>query len=139
MNHVVISPGPGEMGYGCKCGKRFPTKKTADIHAADQNLIEENEAKAQTERHSQPVQPNVHESQPESANSPQSAETENEAPAKPDIGGVTAAESTAGLAAFGKKVATEPETPTEPQSLAPVPAEAPQALSPSNMPLTSTP
>jgi hypothetical protein len=46
MNHVVISPGPGEIGYGCKCGKRFPTQKTADLHAKDQNLIEENEAKA---------------------------------------------------------------------------------------------
>jgi hypothetical protein len=46
MNHVVISPGPGEIGYGCKCGKRFATQKTADLHAKDQNLIEENEAKA---------------------------------------------------------------------------------------------
>ena len=27
MNHVVINPGPGEMGYGCKCGQRFPTQK----------------------------------------------------------------------------------------------------------------
>jgi hypothetical protein len=34
------------MGYGCKCGQRFPTKKIADAHAADQNLIEQNEAKA---------------------------------------------------------------------------------------------
>ena len=22
-NHVVTDPGPGEMGYGCKCGLRF--------------------------------------------------------------------------------------------------------------------
>jgi hypothetical protein len=27
MNHVVISPGPGEMGYGCKCGKRFRPRR----------------------------------------------------------------------------------------------------------------
>ncbi len=30
MNHVVISPGPGEIGYGCKCDKRFPTQKRTD-------------------------------------------------------------------------------------------------------------
>lgn len=46
-NHVVIDPGPGEMGYGCKCGvKRFPTRKDVTAHAEVQNQIEENEAKA---------------------------------------------------------------------------------------------
>ena len=46
MNHVVTEPKPGELGRGCKCGERFPTLKAAETHAADQNLIEENEAKA---------------------------------------------------------------------------------------------
>jgi hypothetical protein len=46
QNHEAVNPGPGEMGYGCKgCDTRFPTKKLADLHAIDQNLIEENEAK----------------------------------------------------------------------------------------------
>jgi recombination protein RecT len=45
-NHVVTDPGPGEMGYGCKCGLRFATRKLADAHAGDQILIEDNAAKA---------------------------------------------------------------------------------------------
>jgi hypothetical protein len=47
MNHALIESKPGELGVGCKCGKRFPTRKTAEGHVADQNLIEANEAKAQ--------------------------------------------------------------------------------------------
>jgi hypothetical protein len=46
MNHVVTETSPGELGVGCSCGKRFPTQKAAELHASDQNLIEENEAKA---------------------------------------------------------------------------------------------
>src|SRR5215217_1982840 len=46
MNHALIESSPGELGVGCKCGKRFPTQKTAEGHVADQNLIEANEAKA---------------------------------------------------------------------------------------------
>jgi hypothetical protein len=47
MNHALIESSPGELGVGCKCGQRFPTRKTAEGHVADQNLIEANEAKAQ--------------------------------------------------------------------------------------------
>jgi hypothetical protein len=46
MNHVVTETSPGELGVGCSCGKRFPTRKAAELHATDQNLIEQNEAKA---------------------------------------------------------------------------------------------
>jgi len=80
MNHALIEAKPGELGFGCKCGKRFPTKKTADQHAADQNLIEENEAKAQAERQ---AQPDVHQSKPEPASSSESADSENEAATAP--------------------------------------------------------
>jgi cobalamin biosynthesis Mg chelatase CobN len=46
MNHVVTETSPGELGVGCSCGKRFPTRNAAELHASDQNLIEKNEAKA---------------------------------------------------------------------------------------------
>ena len=129
MNHVVISPGPGEIGYGCKCGKRFPTQKTADLHAKDQNLIEENEAKAkkaegqatelalQAHETTEPVEgqetapdPDIHESKPEPPTASESAKSES----------------------------PEPTPGQQPHSLAAQPtpaADAPQALSPSNLPL----
>ena len=47
MNHVITSPNGRDLGFGCSCGNRFPTKKLADKHAEDQNLIEENAAKAE--------------------------------------------------------------------------------------------
>jgi hypothetical protein len=129
MNHVVISPGPGEIGYGCKCGKRFPTQKTADLHAKDQNLIEENEAKAkkaegqatelahQAHQTTEPAEgqetapdPDVHKSKPEPPTASEWAKSERPEP-------------------------TSDEKP-QPPATQPAPAtEAPQALSPSNLPL----
>ena len=44
----------GLLGRGCKCGQRFPTLKAAEAHAADQNLIEENEAKSAAARVTEP-------------------------------------------------------------------------------------
>jgi hypothetical protein len=80
------------FGYGCKCGKRFPTQKTADLHAKNQNLIEENEAKAkkaegqatelalQAHETTEPAEgqeaapdPDVHESKPEPPTASESA------------------------------------------------------------------
>jgi hypothetical protein len=126
MNHVVINPGPGEMGYGCKCGKRFPTKKTAELHANDQNVIEENEAKAKkaesqatelahqahqitepAEGHEAAPDPDVHESNPEPPTASESAKSERPEPT-PD---------------------EKPQPPATPAT------DAPQALSPSNLPL----
>jgi hypothetical protein len=37
MNHALIESSPGELGVGCKCGQRFPTKKTAEGHVADEH------------------------------------------------------------------------------------------------------
>jgi predicted nucleic acid-binding Zn-ribbon protein len=123
MNHVVTESSPGELGRGCKCGQRFPTLKAAEAHAAeahaaDQNLMEENEAKA-----AHAAQPDVQESKPEPASSSQSAESEDEA-----------VESAAPPEA-PKADPELPQEPLKPQAPAPVPAEAPQALSPSNLPL----
>jgi recombination protein RecT len=77
MNHVVTESSPGELGRSCKCGQRFPTLKAAEAHAADQNLIEENEAKAAAARKSEkeagPVQ------QPETEAVPEPTEADKKA------------------------------------------------------------
>jgi hypothetical protein len=74
MNHVVTETSPGELGVGCSCGKRFPTRNAAELHASDQNLIEKNEAKAKksdkAEAHAaelakQPKEPTEPEKEPE--------------------------------------------------------------------------
>jgi hypothetical protein len=74
MNHVVTETSPGELGVGCSCGKRFPTRNAAELHASDQNLIEKNEAKAKksdkAEAHAaelakQPKEPRQPEKEPE--------------------------------------------------------------------------
>jgi len=136
MNHVVTETSPGELGFGCKCGKRFPTRKTAEGHVADQNLIEANEAKAQTaaveleHQAKEPADPegtdeaakaDVYASKPEPAASPQTTKSENEPRA--GAGGQVAAPSS-----------PEPTADEKPPPPAPVP-ETPQALSPSNLPL----
>jgi len=110
MNHVVTEPKPGELGRGCKCGQRFPTLKAAEAHAADQNLIEENEAKAKAAKQV--------ESEP-SAVPPAPAEVDEQVDEPKDAPAAPMA----------------PKEPEKPQTPASVPAEAPQALSPSNMPL----
>lgn len=57
-NHATRDPGPGEIGYGCEgCALRFATRKMADTHAEDQNLIEVNEAKAELERQAEQAAP----------------------------------------------------------------------------------
>jgi hypothetical protein len=136
INHVVISPGPGEMGYGCKCGQRFPTKKTADAHAADQNLIEENEAKAKAQQQA-------------GANAPAAQSNSGDA-GENDTAPVAPQTSTGGgeiASAEGQK----PEEPTgapakeiapdekaQPPTVQPstsTSSETPQSLSPSNLPL----
>jgi hypothetical protein len=120
MNHVVTEQKPGELGVGCQCGKRFPTRNAAELHANDQNLIEENEAKAKA------PQPDVHESKPELAGSSQSTESEN--------GTVDSAAPAEGA----KETPADPEPPKEPekpQAPATVPAAETSALSPSNLPL----
>jgi hypothetical protein len=118
MNHVVISPGPGEIGYGCKCGKRFPTKKTADQHAADQNLIEENEAKAKrAEGQATELALQAHENT-EPAKEPEEPPTEmkpGDSDSKPEPG--------------------PDEKPHSPATQPPPATEGAQALSPSNLPL----
>jgi hypothetical protein len=124
MNDVVICPGPGDMGYGCKCGKRFPTKKTADQHAADQNLIEENEAKAAAAHVTEPgsaeqiaqtqIDNNKDEPQPTPAASEKPGET------NPEV---------------APPAAPEPKEPEKSQTPAPVPTPEAPALSPSNLPL----
>jgi hypothetical protein len=47
MDHVITRPNGRDLVFGCSCGDRFATQKLADKHAEDQNLIEENEAKAE--------------------------------------------------------------------------------------------
>jgi hypothetical protein len=116
MNHVVINPGPGEMGYGCKCGKRFPTKKAADLHAAEENLIEENEAKAKADAQQEADMP----AENQQSAAEQKSEPEDNAKVEETV---TA------------QAAPEPKEPEKPQAPAPIPAETPQALSPSNLPL----
>jgi hypothetical protein len=97
MNHVVTEISPGELGVGCKCGKRFPTRKAAEGHVADQNLIEQNEAKAKAAasndtlgpqqiedviRHTSP-QPDGHQSKPEAPKVSESAKSEKAVVASP--------------------------------------------------------
>jgi hypothetical protein len=64
-----------------------PTKKAAELHAADQNLIEENEAKAKAakadegteqapEDNTASTEPEVQESKPQAASVSESAKTE---------------------------------------------------------------
>jgi hypothetical protein len=130
MNHVVISPGPGEIGYGCKCGKRFPTQKTADLHAKDQNLIEENEAKAKkAEGQATELAHQAHEAtepalEPETpAQSPSATEPPTER--KP---GDSESEPEPGPDEKAQPPAVQP-------SSTPASTESPQSLSPSNLPL----
>jgi len=120
MNHVVTEPKPGELGRGCKCGQRFPTLKAAELHAADQNLIEENEAKANEAAKAQEAEPT------EKANEPTETAKEPEvtvaAPAEPEPP--------------TEKKPDESDSKPEPPATQPAPAtDATQALSPSNLPL----
>jgi recombination protein RecT len=109
MNHALIESQPGDLGFGCKCSQRFHTKKLAEAHVADQNLIEENEAKAAADR-----QADVHESKPESANSSESPESENQP--------VDAATATTEPSDEPKGTVTAPAAPESPEE-----AEKPQA------------
>jgi hypothetical protein len=120
MNHVVTEPKPGELGRGCKCGQRFPTLKAAELHAADQNLIEENEAKANEAAKAQEAEPIKQANEPtETAKEP---EVTVAAPAEPEPP--------------TEKKPDESDSKPEPSATQPAPAtDAPQALSPSNLPL----
>jgi hypothetical protein len=116
MNHVVTETSPGELGVGCSCGKRFPTRNAAELHASDQNLIEKNEAKAKksdkAEAHAaelakQPKEPTEPEKEPED----ESDSTPDPAPDE------------------------KPQPPAVQPSATSTSSETPQALSPSNLPL----
>jgi hypothetical protein len=116
MNHVVTETSPGELGVGCSCGKRFPTRNAAELHASDQNLIEKNEAKAKksdkAEAHAaelakQPKEPTEPEKEPED----ESDSTPDPAPDE------------------------KPQPPAVQPSANSTSSETPQALSPSNLPL----
>jgi hypothetical protein len=100
MNHALIESSPGELGVGCKCGKRFPTRKTAEGHVTDQNLIEANEAKAKAaavelehqakepvdrEATDEAAKADVHESRPEPAATPAPTEAPNAAHVSPEV------------------------------------------------------
>jgi hypothetical protein len=114
MNHALIESKPGELGVGCKCGKRFPTRKTAEGHVADQNLIEANEAKAQAA----------------------AAELEHQAKEPVDPEPPTAAVTAAAPEPPTEKKPGDSESKPELPATQPAPAtEAPQAVGPSNMPL----
>jgi hypothetical protein len=124
MNHVVTEPKPGELGVGCKCGNRFPTRKAAEGHVADQNLIEENEAKAKAKTEDKPLAPDsaVYEVTTDEPKGPLPS-TPPPAPGKPQTA----------IAA-----PTAPEQPKESAKLdtpAPIPAAETPAPSPSNLPL----
>ena len=71
-NHALIESKPWELGVGCKCGQRFPTKKATEGHVADLNLIEANEAKAKAQQQ---------ESEKEVAHAPQTPAEATEEPA----------------------------------------------------------
>ena len=120
MNHVVTEPKPGELGRGCKCGQRFPTLKAAELHAANQNLIEENEAKANEAAKAQEAEPIKQANEPtETAKEP---EVTVAAPAEPEPP--------------TEKKPDESDSKPEPPATQPAPAtDATQALSPSNLPL----
>jgi hypothetical protein len=130
MNHALIESSPGELGIRCKCGKRFPTRKTAEGHVADQNLIEENEAKARAQaaelakQAKEPAEPEKETA--EDAPEPKAAVATPATPAPPEP---TNDEKPPASVPAG-------EHEDKPQPLAPQPAaETPQALSPSNLPL----
>ena len=132
MNHVVISPGPGEMGYGCKCGKRFPTKKAAEVHASDQNLIEENEAKAKSKTEEKPFAPDS------AVYVVTTDEPRGPLPSTPPPapGTETAIDAPTATEPALEKKPDESDSKPQPPATEPAPTtEAPQALSPSNLPL----
>jgi hypothetical protein len=114
------------LGRGCKCGQRFPTLKAAEAHAADQNLIEENEAKSAAARVTEP------------SSAEQIAQTEidkNKDELQPTP---AATEPSLEKRADESDSTPEPAPDEKPQPPATQPApvtEAPQALSPSNLPL----
>jgi phage RecT family recombinase len=111
MNHVVTESSPGELGRGCKCGQRFPTLKAAEGHAADQNLIEANEAKAkQAEGQAAELAHQAHE-----APEPAEGQEAKEPVADPDVHESKSETPTASKSAKSEKtvareVATEPPT-----------------------------
>lgn len=119
MNHVITSPNGRDLGFGCSCGNRFATQKLADKHAVDQNLIEENAAKAEAakmEGSAERVAPTTEATEAEQAATKEPTEAPKAAVAAPP--------------------SPEPsEEPEKPQAPAPIPAEAQQGLSPSNLPL----
>jgi hypothetical protein len=122
MNHALIESSPGELGVGCKCGKRFPTQKTAEGHVADQNLIEANEAKAKAaaaELAKQAKEPTE----------PEKEAAEDEPEPKAAVAIPTPPEPTNDEKPPASVPAGEPGD--RPQAA----AETPQALSPSNLPL----
>jgi hypothetical protein len=131
MNHVLTETSPGELGVGCSCGKRFPTRKAAELHASDQNLIEKNEAMAkQAEGQAAELAHQAHETtEPAEADKPAevtpTAEPEN--PSSSDK---------ASAPADPKPTPDEnPRPPAVQPSVTSTSSEAPQALSPSNLPL----
>jgi hypothetical protein len=127
MNHALIESSPGELGVGCKCGKRFPTKKAAEGHVADQNLIEANEAKAEA------VAIELERQAKEPAE-PEKEAAEDASEPKAVVATPTPPEPTNDEKPPASVPAGEPDD--KPQPPAPQPAaETPQALSPSNLPL----
>jgi hypothetical protein len=140
-NHTLIEPKTGELGFGCRCGQRFPTLKAAEAHAADQNLIEENEAKAKTEREARAEKPqapdravyDVTTDEPKGplpSTPPPAMQETLSAPEPP-----TERKSDEG----DSKPEPGPEERLQPSAVqpssTPTASEAPQALSPSNLPL----
>jgi hypothetical protein len=116
------------MGYGCKCGQRFPTKKTAEAHAADQNLIEQNEAKAkQAEGQATELAHQAHE-----ATEPA---MEPESPAQSPITTEPPTERKPGDSESKPEAPTQEPTSEEKSPAVESPSEATQAMSPSNLPL----
>jgi hypothetical protein len=127
MNHALIEASPGELGVGCKCGKRFPTRKTAEGHVADQNLIEENEEKAKQAAKAAEAQAAELAHQAHAAAEP----ADGEESADPDVHESKSETPTASESA--EPTAGQKQQPPATQP-APV-TETPQALSPSNLPL----
>jgi hypothetical protein len=122
MKHALVESKPGELGFGCKSGKRYPIVKDLEAHAADQNLIEKNEAKAAAERQVDAVLSSTDDRTPHAIFPAEPAETPEQA--SPETPAATVA----------APAGPEPKPPHSQQAPAPVP-QAPQALSPSNLPL----
>jgi hypothetical protein len=128
MNHVVTEQKPGELGRGCKCGERFPTLKAAEAHVADQNLIEKNEAKAK--QAAKAAEAEAAELAHQAHETPEPADGE---PVDPDVQESKPETPTASELAKSEKTESTPDQ--KQQVPANQPAEVPQALSPSNLPL----